>query len=133
MEENRRALDIFLILRGECMTLQYEIAGGQLILDKVVFTKELLSPDSLVKNLIYPKQQNQKKPKVMKEDNLVRIDFNHGSEVTVNEGFYDMFKKLKQKYLAGVKGNIVIRISAFTSYYVTLDMNAEDDTISYES
>ena len=115
------------------MTMQYEIAGGQLILDKVVFAKELLSSDSKVKHLIYPTQQSKQKPKVIKEDSLVRIDFNHGAEVTVDEGFYDMFKKLKQRYQAGIKGNIVIRISAFTSYYVTLNLNSEDDRISYET
>ncbi len=115
------------------MILQYEIAGGQLFIEKVVFAKELLLADSILKKLIYPVSGKGHKPKVMKEDSDVRIDFNHGSEISVDEGFYDMFKKLKSKYQSKVKGQIVIRISAITSYYVTLDLNSEDETVKYES
>lgn len=115
------------------MTLQYEIAGGQLILYKTVFAKELLLVNSQMRNLIYPTGQNSQKPKVRKEDPFVRIDFNHGAEVTVNESFYDDFKKLKQKYRGDIKGKVVIRISAITSYYVTLDFNSEDDKVIYEA
>ncbi len=115
------------------MTLQYEIAGGHLLLDKAVFAKELLLVDSPMKHLVYPTRQNSQKPKVIKENLLVRIDFNYGAEVTVDEGFYDVFKKLKQKYRAGIKGKLIIRISAITSYYVTLDLNSEDEKVIYET
>lgn len=115
------------------MTLQYEIAGGQLLLDKVVFAQELLLVDSAVKKLLYPVSGKGQKPNVIKEANCVRIDFNHGSEISVDEGFYDMFKRLKNKYQGKVKGKIVIRISAITSYYVTLDLNSEDERVIYES
>lgn len=115
------------------MTMQYVIAGGHLILNKTVFAKELLLSDSLMRHLIYPTGQNSQKPKVIKEDPFVRIDFNHGVDVTVDEGFYDVFKQLKQKYRSGVKGKIVIRISAITSYYVTLNLNSEDERVIYES
>lgn len=115
------------------MTLQYEIAGGQLLVDKVVFARELLLVDSAVKKLLYPTLGKGHKPNVIKEATCVRIDFNHGSEISVDEGFYDMFRRLKIKYHGKVKGKIVIRISAITSYYVTLDLNSEDERVIYES
>ncbi|MDF2905277.1 MAG: hypothetical protein K0R34_598 [Herbinix sp.] len=115
------------------MTLQYEIAGGQLLFDKVVFAKELLLVDSSIKKLIYPTSPNSHKPKVIKEETTVVIDFNHGAEITVDEGFYDLFKRLKNKYQGRVKGKVVIRISAITSYYVTLDLSSEDERVVYES
>ena len=117
------------------MTMQYVIAGGYLILNKTVFAKELLLADSLMRRLVYPTGQNSQKPKLIKENEnpFVKIDFNNGVDVTVDEGFYDVFKKLKQKYTSGVKGKIVIRISAITSYYVTLDLNSEDERVIYEA
>ncbi len=115
------------------MTMQYVIAGGYLILNKTVIAKELLLTDSLMRRLLYPVGQKHQKPKVVKEDFFVKIDFNHGVDVTVDENFYDAFKQLKHKYRSDVKGKIVIRISAITSYYVTLNLNSEDEKVIYES
>lgn len=115
------------------MTLQYEIAGGQLVMDKAAFAKEVLIMDSPIKKLIYPKiNSNEGKSKVIKDSNTVTIDFNHTSGVVVDEGFYDMFKKLKIKYGGRLKGKIVVRISAITSYYVTLNLESDDEHIIYE-
>ena len=114
------------------MTMQYEIAGGQLKIDKTVFGKELLFLNSPIKKLLYPPTGKGQRPKVIKADTFVQIDFNQ-SEISVDEGFYDMFKTLKIKYQSRVKGKIVIRISAITSYYVTLDLNSEDESVIYES
>ncbi len=115
------------------MTLQYIISGGQLHMDKLIFASELLLPDSPLKKLLRVEEFNgSKKPKITKMERTVTIDFNESSDIALDEEFYDLFKKLKIKYQGKVKGRIVIRISAITSYHVILDLNAEDDRVTYE-
>jgi len=115
------------------MTMQYAIVGGQLILDKVVFAKEVLMPDSPLKLLMKVEEGSDiKPPKITREDRLVRIDYNEASDVMLDERFYDLLKKLKSKYLEKVTGRVVIRISAITSYHVILDLNYDDGRIVYE-
>ncbi len=114
------------------MTLQYTITGGQLYLEKKAFARELLISDSPFKKLVYGKgSRDLSTPKVDKLEAQVRIDFNQ-SEVETDEGFYELFRKLKGIYREKMKGKIVIRITALTSYYVTLNMNSEDDRVIYE-
>ncbi len=114
------------------MTLQYILSGGQLSIEKTAFTRELLLPDSLLKKIVYGKGNAADiAPKVVKEKNLVIIDFNQ-AEIKMDEGFYDHFRKLKGKYREKIKGRVVIQITALTSYHVTLNLNSEDDKVIYE-
>ena len=80
------------------MTLQYILSGGQLLIEKTAFTRELLLPDSLLKKIVYGRSNSADiAPRVEKVENLVKIDFNQ-AEVKMDEGFYDLFRKLKEKY-----------------------------------
>jgi hypothetical protein len=113
-------------------TLQYILKGGQLFMEKTAFTRELLLPDSMLKIIVYGKGNPADiPPKVGKEGNLVKIDFNQ-AEVRMDEGFYDLFRKLKGKYREKIMGRAVIQITALTSYHVTLNLNNEDDKVVYE-
>jgi hypothetical protein len=113
--------------------MQYFITGGQLKIDKLVFTRELLLPDSPVKSLLKTIDIKEgRQPSVAKKANTVIIDYNEASDVIVDENFHEMFKKLKIKYKEKLKGKVVIRITALTSYHVTLDLNSDDETIGYE-
>lgn len=114
------------------MPLQYILSGGQLLIEKTAFTRELLLPDSMLKNIVYGNgNPDEIPPKVVKEEGLVKIDYNQAG-VKLDEGFNEIFRKLKRKYRDKVKGIIVIRITAFTSYHVTLNLNSDDDKVIYE-
>lgn len=115
------------------MTMQYAIVGGHLTFDKVVFTREILLPDSPVKKLMQAEEgEHMVPPKLVKTEKTVTIEYNDASDVLMDEGFYDLLRKLKAKYKEKINGKVVIRITALTSYHVMLDLNGEDGRIVYE-
>lgn len=115
------------------MMIQYVITGGQLHMDKKAFARELLLPDSLIKKLLYSAEtQANKKPKIIKTESDVTIDFNDAVDVLLEENFYDVFRNLKIKYQNKISGRVVIRITALTSYHVVMDLNSEDGRIMYD-
>ena len=115
------------------MTLQYILSGGHINLDKGVFTKELLLPDSPMKRLLRSGEIGvTRQPKVIKEEKSIIIDFNDASDIILDEGFYDLFKKLKEKYQEKLTGRVVIRITALSSYHVVLNLNDLGGKIVYE-
>jgi hypothetical protein len=73
-----------------------------------------------------------KQPRIVKSEKTVSIEYNDASDVLLDENFYDLLKKLKEKYKEKVTGRVVIRITALTSYHVVLDLNYEDGKIVYE-
>jgi hypothetical protein len=114
------------------MTLQYILAGGQLKMDKRAFAGELLIPDSPIKLLLPAADINMGRPKITRDDKCVTIDYNDAQDIILNEGFFDLFRKLKRKYREKLQGRVVIRITALTSYHVILNMNTDDDRVIYE-
>ncbi len=115
------------------MTMQYILSGGQLKFDQVSFTRELLLPTSPLKNLLHNQNSSfDRKPVIVKTENLVTIYYNDASDIVLDEGFYDLFKKLKVKYKEKLKGRVVIRITALSSYHVILNLDSEDDKVVYE-
>jgi hypothetical protein len=115
------------------MTLQYVITGGQLRLDKKVFAKEILTPKSSIGRLVKAADSPEcRQPSITKSEDIVIINYNDASDVPVDENFFDFFKALKQKYREKLKGTIVIRITALTSYHVVLNLNSDDDQLVYD-
>lgn len=115
------------------MTLQYILSGGQLHFDKKAFTGELLLPGSPMKKLLYSNSSgSNRQPKITKQEDLVTIDFNNSADIVLDENFYDLFRNLKEKHKQKLKGKVVIRITALTSYHVVLDLNSEDNKVIYE-
>ncbi len=111
------------------MPLQYWLIGGQLIIERLAFSKELLLYSGPIHKLL---GTDGIQPTKIKSNNNIIIDFDHASDIKLDEGFYDLFKSLKGKYKEKVKGRVVIQITALTSYHVILNMNTEDDKIIYE-
>lgn len=102
-------------------------------LEKTVFAKEVLLPDSPLKKLMNAGEgSDAKQPKIVKADRMVSVIYNDASDIILDEYFYDLLKKLKTKYKEKVTGRVVIRITALTSYHVILDLNYEDGRIVYE-
>lgn len=115
------------------MIMQYAIAGGQLHLDKVIFAKEVLITNGPLKKLMKTDEaQSSTPPRIIRNGQIVTIDYNDASDIMLDEGFYDLLKQLKSKYRDKVTGRVVIRITALTSYHVVLDLNTEDGRIVYE-
>lgn len=115
------------------MTLEYIIAGGQLKIDKKVFAKELLLPGSPLTKLIKIEEKaGSKQPMITKEEDIVIINYNDASDIFLDESFDSLFRSLKSRYKAKIKGSIVIRITALTTYHVVLNLNSEDETIKYD-
>jgi len=115
------------------MPIQYILIGGQLIIDKLVFSKELLLPGSTLKRLLQGEELGMgRQPEIKKANQFVIIDFDNAGDIKLDEGFYDLFKNLKLKYKEKLKGKVVIRITALTSYHVNLNLNAENEKIIYE-
>ncbi len=114
------------------MPLQYIITGGQLYMEKTAFAREMLLAESPLRKLVYGKSNKAHiAPKVERLEERVSIDFNQ-AEVETEEGFYDIFRKMKEKYREKLQGRVVIRITALTSYYVTLNFNNGDEKVVYE-
>lgn len=111
------------------MPIQYVLSGGQLYLDKKVFTGELLMGGPL-KKLLNTNASKENQPKIIKSEDLITIDFNE-SDLLLDEGFYDLFKQLKMKYRQKLKGRVVIRITSLNSCHVVLNLNS-DDKVIYE-
>lgn len=110
------------------MGIEYVISGGQLYFDKKVFTRELLSASSPLKDILGTKNNGveDRRPIITKTDNSVIIDYNNASYVKVDENFEELFRILKSKYRTKMKGKITIRITLYNSYYKVLDLNKED-------
>jgi hypothetical protein len=120
-------------MRSDGMPLQYILVGGQLIIDKLAFSKELLLPSSPLKRLLHGGEGgNSRQPEIIKTKENIVIDFDNAEDIQLDEGFYDLFKALKIKYKDKVKGKVVLRFTALTSYHVCLNLNTEDDKVIYE-
>jgi hypothetical protein len=112
--------------------MQYAIVGGQVIIDKVVFAKECLLPNSALKKIIRTEEKDAVQPEIVKTDKTVTICYNDASDVILDENFYDIIKKLKIKYKEKITGRVVIRITALTAYHIIIDLNSEDGRIVYD-
>lgn len=133
MGKNRQPLASAWIIRGDIMTMQYAITGGQLYLDKIIFAKEILMLEGSLKRLISTGEEDDKiPPKIERSGQTVSINYNDASDILLDENFYDLLKKLKAKYKEKITGRVVIRITALTSYHVILDLNTQDGRIMYE-
>lgn len=111
------------------MSMEYVVSGGQLHLDKKVFAKEILKPDSLLKKILGSKNDdmNNELPVIAKKENHVSIYFNNASDVVLDDDFIEQFKTLKSKYKERIKGRLTIRMVLYHSYYMVLNFNGDDD------
>lgn len=113
--------------------MNYILTGGQLIIDKQAFGKEILLPHNSLKQLIGLGDNCANKPPIIsKNENVVIIEYGNSCEIELDANFYDIFKNLKIKYRDKIRGRVVIRITSLSSYYVNLDLNTEDEKVIYE-
>lgn len=111
--------------------MQYAISGGQLIIDKKAFTKELLLPDSPIKKFLKVADiPDSRQPGIVKSENIVIINYNDASDIILDENYYELFRKIKAKYREKIKGNVVIRMTAYSTYHIVLDLNSDDERIT---
>jgi hypothetical protein len=111
--------------------IQYAISGGQMILDKNIFTRELLLADSPLKKLLgmEDKEKNRIQPVIIRTMDLVTIDYNGASDILLDENYELLFQTLKVKYRDKVKGKVTIRFTCYNTYYVVVNLDREDDKL----
>jgi len=109
------------------------IIGGQLILDKKIYTKELLIKNSLLKPLLIPRENSDKPaPKIEKNGDQIIISYNNSAGVQLDLEYQEHLKNLKERYKDKVSGKITIQ----TNYYATIITIADftnQDQVVFES
>lgn len=117
------------------MPIKYGLSGGKLYIDKQVLAKELLMNHSTLKPMLKCKDTSKsaKQPRITKnsQNNMVTIDYKDASDIELDEKFETIFRDLKSKYQHKIKGKITIRINYQGSYHMVIDLDANDDTISF--
>lgn len=110
------------------MGIEYVISGGQLHFDKKAFTRELLLPNSPLRNILGSKDHSieNKQPIITKTDNSIIIDYNDASDIKLDENFEELFRTLKSKYKEKIGGKITIRITLYNSYFMVLDLGKDE-------
>lgn len=116
------------------MEMKFYIQGGYLEISKSLFVKEMLSASSVLKKLLNYEIEDQGKKRVIevnKEDavNLVKINFTAGSNVYVGEDYRNLLSEVKKKYKGSLKGEITLMAVCFTTFFIKLNLNSDDETI----
>lgn len=111
--------------------IHYVICGGQLIMDKLAFAKELLKPSSPLHKLLGSKDsaKDRRKPAIIRAEDRVIIDYNGATEIALPDQYEEDIKVLKKEYREKLTGKLTIRFSFLSSYYISVDLNSKDDVI----
>ena len=115
------------------MIIEFFICGGELQIDKKIFIREMLQPDSVMKKLLNYNLEDSGKKRTLKIDKSgsrnVIIDFNFADKVSVGEDYQNLLADLKKEYRGAIRGQI-----SLISYYwqlitIGLDLNSDDGTV----
>ncbi len=110
--------------------MEFILIGGNLIIEKKVFTKEMLTKESLLKVFLRARDiPNKEGPKIEKEGDYVRINYNHSSGVDLGENYEEKVKALKGKYRNKVKGKLTFQVNNYSTYHSSLDLNSDSDKV----
>lgn len=59
------------------------------------------------------------------------IDYNGASDILLDEKYIDLFSDLKDRYKDKIRGRVVIRVSALTSYLMMVEFNGDTIKVGY--
>lgn len=109
------------------MSVGFAITGGYLEIDKGVFTKEMLRKDSRLRKLLNTGDLAQKAQIIKNESNRTyTVDFNHSSDIEVDETYQELFRSLKADYRGNIKGKVTIRVTSYHTFFTVVNLNSED-------
>lgn len=101
----------------------FSIVGGLVWLDKKVFVKEMLKPDSMIKPLLKP-AQGCGTPQINRtEDGKVSINWTPETAVAWNDNYEEYFQQLKDYYGSKIGGVISIKLSCIGGGLIQVDIN----------
>jgi len=115
------------------MNLEFFICGGELRIDKKVFIREMLSPASLMKQLLNYNLEDHGKTRSLEVDKTsagtVVISFNCVDRVAVGEDYQKLLASLKKEYRGAVRGNVSLTAYYYNLMYINLDLNSDSGEI----
>jgi len=114
------------------LEVKFSITGGQLLIERKLFTKAMLMNDEMIRTMIYGICQVNKavnSPDILKNENWVTIDYNKADEVDIGLSAHELLEKLKRKYKDKIKGKITIKMMSFEAYFTMYDLNSYDNVI----
>ncbi len=113
--------------------MDFSISGGELRIEKKIFIREMLRPDSVMKRLLnYNLEDNGKKRSLRLDksgpDNVI-IDFNFVDKVNVGEDYKKLLADLKKEYRGKIRGKITLSACYYHLMFISLDLNSDDGEI----
>lgn len=113
--------------------MEFFISGGELRIDKKIFIKEMLRPDSVMKRLLNYSLEDNGKKRSLKLDKSGRenviIDFNYVDKVCVGEDYQKLLSELKKEYRGNIRGTVTLTAHCYQLMVLTLDLNSEGGEI----
>ncbi|MGL1890668.1 MAG: hypothetical protein OCD02_03530 [Spirochaetaceae bacterium] len=113
------------------MDIFYELISGLLIINKKILAKELLKRQSFLKYLLNKNKEIYRAPELFKVNDIVKINFDPGTDIELQALYIEQFKSLKQLYKEEISGKIDIRVTCNSIYTSTVDLNGIDSIEVY--
>jgi len=107
--------------------MEIAVIGGQLIIDKKVYAKEMMVKNSFLKTLLQLRPSHPASTlNISKDASLVYIDYNGSSGVLLETDYQKFFQDFKSKYGSSVKGRLTIQTNWFNSFISVVDLNTDE-------
>lgn len=113
------------------MELSFILSSGYFDIDKKTFVKDILLGKSVLRSLINKKESGFKEPEIIKGDDRVKVIFDEATNIELGEEYQELFKDLKAKFREKLKGKIAVRVDCHASYFSVMDLNSDDDKVSF--
>lgn len=115
------------------MAFEFSIVGGQLRVEKSVFTQEMLFSSSLLKVLLGRQPGaniSAGRPVVSlhDDDGYITINYTSGSHISLGQSPGDILKELKSKYAGGIRGRVTCKGSMYT---FEVDVDNDCDKVQF--
>lgn len=113
------------------MNAFYELISGTIIIDKKILAMDLLKKNSNFRYLLNKNKPFYRPPEIENQDGLVKINFDNGTDIDINDSYIKKFKLLKIDHKSAVTGKIYIRVSTNSIFTLTIDFNGLNEAKVY--
>ena len=115
------------------MKMEFFICGGELKISKKIFIKEMLRPESPMKQLLNYNLEDSGKSRSIEIDksnpDTVILSFNRVDRVAVGEDYQEILSELKKEYKGNIRGSVSLSGFYYNHMYLNLDLNSDNDKI----
>ena len=113
--------------------MDFSITGGELRIDKRVFVREMLKPNSMMRRLLNYRLEDGEKKRSLSIDKsssqTVVISFNFVDKVTVGEDYSSLLARLKKEYRDKIKGRVTLSACYYHMMYVNISLDSDDGEV----